>query len=51
VVQATASPLGGFDAILSGQISAIEQGALRLGAPGNQPLTVLPLPYPLLEDI
>ncbi|MBC7917170.1 MAG: folate-binding protein YgfZ [Rhodoferax sp.] len=51
VVQAAASPLGGYDAIVSGQIAAILQGTLQLGAPGKLPMTVLPLPYSLLEDI
>ncbi len=51
VVQAAVSPLGGYDAILSGQIAAMERGALQLGAPDKLPLTVMPLPYPLLEDI
>ena len=51
IVQAAPSPRGGYDAILSGQIAAIEQGSLLLGTPGQLPLTVLPLPYPLLEDI
>ena len=51
VVQAAAAPDGGFDAIISGQISAIEAGALHLGDTGGPQLTILPLPYPLLEDI
>ena len=51
IVQAAPAPEGGYDAILSGQIAAIEQGALLLGTPGKLPLTVLPLPYALLEDI
>ena len=51
VVQAAASPTGGFDAIISGQTSAIEAGALHLGDTSGPQLLVLPLPYPLLEDI
>jgi tRNA-modifying protein YgfZ len=51
VVQAAASPFGGYDAILSGQVAAMEHGALQLGSTSKLPLTVLPLPYPLLEDI
>ena len=51
VVQAAASPRGGYDAIVSGQIAAMERGSLQLGTPAKLPLTVLPLPYPLLEDI
>jgi tRNA-modifying protein YgfZ len=51
VVQAAAAPHAGFDAIISAQISAVEQGGLRLGGVAGSPLTVLPLPYALLEDI
>ncbi len=50
VAQAAAAPGGGFDAIVSLQ-TASAQGALQLGQPGGQPLTLLPLPYALLEDI
>jgi folate-binding Fe-S cluster repair protein YgfZ len=44
----------GFDGIVSMQISAAEDsaaGQLRLSGDGGAALTVLPLPYPLLEDI
>ncbi len=51
VVQAAAAPSGGFDAIISGQTSAIDAGALHLGDTNGPQLSVLPLPYPLLEDI
>lgn len=51
VVQAAASPTGGFDAIVSGQISAVEGGPLQPAGTDPRPLTVLPLPYALLEDI
>ena len=51
VVQAAASPYGGFDAIISGQNTAVQTAELRLGAVQGKPLVVLPLPYPLLEDI
>jgi folate-binding protein YgfZ len=51
VVQAAAAPTGGFDAIISGQLSAIEQGALHLGSSGGPILHILPLPYALLDDI
>ncbi len=51
VVQAAASPSGGFDAIISGQTSAIEAGGLHLGDASGPRLSVLPLPYPLLDDI
>jgi folate-binding protein YgfZ len=51
VVQAAAAPKGGFDAILSIQLSALEQGALHLGAVSGAALTILPLPYALLADV
>ena len=51
VVQAAESPAGGWDAIVSIQISAAEDGRLQAGAPGGPALTLLPLPYPLLDDI
>ena len=51
VVQAAAAPEGGFDAIVSMQISAFEAGAVRaLGADGPL-LSLQPAPYPLLADI
>lgn len=50
VVQAAAAPGGGVDAIVSIQISTAE-GPLQVGAEGGVPLTLLPLPYALLEDI
>jgi hypothetical protein len=51
VAQAAASPLGGFDAIVSLQIAAVELGGLHLGAAAGPVLVVTPAPYPLLEDI
>jgi folate-binding protein YgfZ len=50
VVQAASAPQGGFDAIVSLQISAA-QGAVRLHAANGPTLELLPLPYPLLDDI
>ena len=51
VVQAAAAPGGGFDAIVSMQISAFEAGGVRaLGADGPL-LNLQPAPYPLLADI
>ena len=50
VAQAAAAPAGGFDAIVSLQ-TASAQGSLQLGQPGGPGLTLLPLPYPLLDDI
>ena len=57
VAAAAAHPSGGFDAIVSMQTSAAAnsaQGQLMLGSVGSAPgaaLTLLPLPYALLEDI
>ncbi|WP_249931382.1 folate-binding protein [Ramlibacter sp. 2FC] len=51
VAQAAAAPAGGFDAIVSLQISAAETGALRLGAADGPALSLLPLPYSLRDDI
>jgi len=45
---AAPAPGGGWDAIVSLQLSAVEAGDLRVGGAA---LTVLPLPYPLLADI
>jgi folate-binding protein YgfZ len=50
VAQAAAAPGGGFDAIVSLQTAAA-QASLQLGQPGGPALQLLPLPYPLLEDI
>jgi len=51
VAQAAAAPTGGFDAIVSMQISAFEAGGVRLGAVDGPVLTLAPPPYPLLADI
>ncbi|MCM2341219.1 folate-binding protein [Rhodoferax sp.] len=51
VVQAAVAPEGGFDAIVSMQISAFEAAGVRaLGADGPL-LSLQPAPYPLLADI
>jgi hypothetical protein len=50
VVQAAVAPQGGFDAIVSLQISAAA-GGLRLGQADGPALELLALPYALLEDI
>ena len=50
VVQAAAAPEGGFDAIISMQVAA-QEAKLTLGAADGPVLHLLPLPYPLLEDI
>ena len=51
VVQAAAAPQGGFDAIVSLQLSALESGSLHCGSSTGAALAVLDLPYPLLADI
>ncbi|WP_286997966.1 MULTISPECIES: YgfZ/GcvT domain-containing protein [Comamonas] len=50
VVQAAPAPQGGWEAIVSMQISAAPE-ALMAGSATGSPLTILPLPYTLLEDI
>ena len=45
------NPSGGFDAIVSMQTSAASSGALTLDSAQGIALTLLALPYPLLEDI
>ena len=51
VVQAAAAPGGGFDAIVSMQISAFEAGGVRALAADGPLLTLQAAPYPLLADI
>jgi len=51
VAQAAPAPGGGWAALVSMQIAALETGGLRAGAADGPALTVEPLPYPLLEDI
>ena len=57
VAQAAESPFsgsdgpGGFDAIVSMQVAAASLGGLTAGAPDGPPITLLALPYPLLDDI
>ncbi|MBH1976829.1 MAG: folate-binding protein YgfZ [Comamonadaceae bacterium] len=51
VVQAAPAPNGGWDAIVSLQIAAAEQGGLRAAAVDGAALTLGSLPYLLLEDI
>lgn len=54
VAAAAARPLagsGGFDAIVSMQTSAAADGHLTLGSATGAVLTLLPLPYALIEDI
>lgn len=54
VAASAANPAGGFDAIVSMQTSAAldaDGGRLTLGSASGPVLTLLPLPYPLLDDI
>ena len=51
VVQAAAAPEGGFDAIVSMQISAFEAGSVRALSADGPLLTLQAAPYPLLADI
>ena len=51
VVQAAPSPAGGWDAIVSLQLSAAEAGDLHAGRADGTALRLHPLPYPLLADI
>ena len=51
VAAACAAPGGGFDAIISMQTVAAQGGSLHAGSADGIALSLLPLPYPLLEDI
>lgn len=51
VVQAAAAPEGGFDAIVSMQISAFESGGVRALSADGPLLRLQAAPYPLLADI
>ena len=51
VVAAAANPSGGWNAIVSMQTKAADSGHLSASAVGGQGLTLLPLPYDLLNDI
>ena len=51
VVQAAPCPEGGWDAIVSGQVSALQSGALQLGSATGPALQVRAMPYPLLADV
>ena len=51
VAQAAPAPQGGCDAIVSVQTQAAASGTIRAGSPDGAPLTLLPLPYPLLQDV
>jgi len=51
VVQGAPAPQGGFDAIVSGQISAMLAGGLHVGRVDGPVVELQKLPYPLLEDV
>jgi len=51
VAQAAPAPDGGWAALISIQIAAVDAGGLHARAADGPALTVEPLPYPLLEDI
>ena len=51
VAQAAAAPGGGWDAIISMQVSASTGGTLTAGSPQGPALSLQPLPYPLLADV
>ncbi|MBS0316610.1 MAG: folate-binding protein YgfZ [Proteobacteria bacterium] len=51
VAQAAPAPRGGCDAIVSIQTQAAASGVIRAGSPDGAPLTLLALPYPLLQDV
>ncbi|PJI97277.1 hypothetical protein CLU85_2053 [Acidovorax sp. 69] len=51
VVQVAPAPAGGFDAIVSLQIAATQEGSLQVGAADGVALSLEPLPYALLDDI
>jgi folate-binding protein YgfZ len=51
VASAAAAPQGGFDAIVSIQTAAAKDGSLTAVSASGPALELLPLPYPLLEDV
>jgi folate-binding protein YgfZ len=51
VVQAAGAPQGGFDAIVSMQISAFEAGNVHAARADGVLLDLAPAPYPLLADV
>ncbi len=51
VAQAAPAPAGGWDAIVSMQITAAQDGRVSLGGASGAVLTVQPPPYPLLADV
>ena len=51
VAQVAAAPDGGWSALISMQVAALEIGGLHAGTVSGPALKVEPLPYALLEDI
>ena len=51
VAQAAPAPGGGWDAIVSLQLAAVEAGDLHAGTAAGPRLPLLPLPYLLLADV
>jgi folate-binding protein YgfZ len=51
VVQAASAPGGGWDAIVSIQITASQAGSLAAGTPQGPAISVQSPPYPLLADV
>ncbi|HEX2543481.1 MAG TPA: folate-binding protein [Ramlibacter sp.] len=51
VAQAAPAPTGGWDAIVSLQLSAAEAGGLHAGSAQGPALQLMPLPYLLLADV
>ncbi len=51
VAQAARSPEGGWDAIASLQLAAVDAGGLRAGSAEGPSLSLVPLPYLLLADV
>ncbi|GAB3663265.1 CAF17-like 4Fe-4S cluster assembly/insertion protein YgfZ [Ramlibacter alkalitolerans] len=51
VAEAARSPAGGWDAIVSLQLAAVEAGDLHAASADGPALQLLPLPYRLLEDV
>ena len=51
VAAVAAHPNGGVNVLVSVQINAVDGQTLHVGSPSGGALTLLPLPYALLEDI
>jgi len=51
VVQAAPHPDGGWDAIVSGQVAALQAGDLHLASAEGPDIQIRAMPYPLLDDI